>query len=382
MISWGHQSGQTVAIGRAVPSDAGAAPLAYMEWRPVAPLAGLPIDAAFIGSCTNARLSDLRAAARLLEGRHIAPGVRALCVPGSSAVKRAAEAEGLDRIFEAAGFEWRESGCSMCFYAGGESFAPGSRVVSSTNRNFEGRQGPGIKTMSQAPRPSLPAPSRALSPTLASMPDDGFHSVTRFTAVARARCCATMSIPIRSSVARDAQHRQDRPGRRAVRGMALYRGARTEPEFVLNDARYGGARILLAGANFGSGSSREHAVWALAEYGIGAVIAVGFAPIFQGNCIRNGIVPAAIEGAAIEEIAAHVAADPQANRVTVDVLAGTVSLSDWSQLVLSAGGRGAGDAGGRARRDRPDRQHMATKSPRGRRAIAPRAPWIYLGEAA
>jgi 3-isopropylmalate/(R)-2-methylmalate dehydratase large subunit len=115
------------------------------------PLAGTPIDAAFIGSCTNARLTDLRRAAALLAGRRIAPGVKALVVPGSTAVKRAAEAEGLDRIFAEAGFEWRESGCSMCFYAGGESFAPGSRVISSTNRNFEGRQGPGIKTHIASP---------------------------------------------------------------------------------------------------------------------------------------------------------------------------------------------------------------------------------------
>ena len=114
-------------------------------------LAGLPIDVAFIGSCTNARLSDLRRAAAILQGKHKADGVLALVVPGSSSVKRAAEAEGLDRIFTDAGFEWRESGCSLCFYAGGESFPPGSRVISSTNRNFEGRQGPGIRTHIASP---------------------------------------------------------------------------------------------------------------------------------------------------------------------------------------------------------------------------------------
>ncbi|MGL4543592.1 MAG: aconitase family protein, partial [Polymorphobacter sp.] len=112
---------------------------------------GTRIDAAFIGSCTNARLSDLRRAAALLRGRRIAPGLQALVVPGSSRVKRAAEAEGLDRIFIDAGFEWRESGCSLCFYAGGEGFAPGARVISSTNRNFEGRQGPGIRTHIASP---------------------------------------------------------------------------------------------------------------------------------------------------------------------------------------------------------------------------------------
>ena len=114
-------------------------------------IAGVKIDAAFIGSCTNARLSDLRRASAILNGKHIASGLKALVVPGSSAVKRAAEAEGIDRIFIDAGFEWRESGCSLCFYAGGEGFAPRSRVISSTNRNFEGRQGPGIRTHIASP---------------------------------------------------------------------------------------------------------------------------------------------------------------------------------------------------------------------------------------
>lgn len=113
---------------------------------------GTPIDVAFIGSCTNARLSDLRRAAALTKGRHIAPSIKkAMVVPGSGSVKHAAEAEGLDKIFEAAGFEWRESGCSLCFFAGGESFPAGSRSISSTNRNFEGRQGPGIRTHIASP---------------------------------------------------------------------------------------------------------------------------------------------------------------------------------------------------------------------------------------
>lgn len=151
MVSWGTSPEQSVGISGAVPLGAGERPLEYMGVTAGQALAGTPIDAAFIGSCTNGRLSDLRRAAALLDGRHIAPGVKALCVPGSSAVKRAAEAEGLDKIFAAAGFEWRESGCSMCFYAGGESFPAGSRVISSTNRNFEGRQGPGIRTHIASP---------------------------------------------------------------------------------------------------------------------------------------------------------------------------------------------------------------------------------------
>lgn len=159
MVSWGTSPQSAVPIGGRVPAAADSALLPdgyaqatrYMGLAAGDALAGLAIDAAFIGSCTNSRLSDLRRAAALVAGRRVAPGVKAMVVPGSSTVRRAAEAEGLDRVFAAAGFEWRMSGCSLCFYAGGDGFAPGSRVVSSTNRNFEGRQGPGIRTHIASP---------------------------------------------------------------------------------------------------------------------------------------------------------------------------------------------------------------------------------------
>jgi 3-isopropylmalate/(R)-2-methylmalate dehydratase large subunit len=125
--------------------------LRYMGLEAGQALIGLPVTGAFIGSCTNSRLSDLRRAAAVLRGRKVAQGVRALCVPGSMSVKRAAEAEGLDKVFVEAGFEWRESGCSLCFFAGGESFGPRERVVSSTNRNFESRQGPETRTHIASP---------------------------------------------------------------------------------------------------------------------------------------------------------------------------------------------------------------------------------------
>jgi 3-isopropylmalate/(R)-2-methylmalate dehydratase large subunit len=157
MISWGTSPAQSVPVSGTVPAFAGAdrtafdKALAYMGLAEGQKLAGLPIDAAFIGSCTNSRLLDLQRAAAIVRGRKVAAGVRAIVVPGSSAVKRAAEAEGLDRVFSDAGFEWRESGCSMCFFAGGESFGAGQRVVSSTNRNFESRQGPGSRTHITSP---------------------------------------------------------------------------------------------------------------------------------------------------------------------------------------------------------------------------------------
>lgn len=151
MVSWGTSPEHAIPLDGAIPQGPARAH-DYIGLAAGERLAGTPIDAAFIGSCTNSRLGDLRRAAAVLRGKRIAPSVRkALVVPGSMAVKRAAEAEGLDKVFEAAGFEWRMSGCSLCFYAGGEGFPPGSRVISSTNRNFEGRQGPGIRTHIASP---------------------------------------------------------------------------------------------------------------------------------------------------------------------------------------------------------------------------------------
>lgn len=156
MLTWGISPAQAIPIDGRVPDQAGATALgakalAYMDLRPGQAIHALPIDAAFIGSCTNARLSDLRVAAEVLRGRKIASTVKAVCVPGSTQIKRAAEAEGLDQVFKNAGFDWREAGCSMCFYAGGETFGPGKRVVTSTNRNFEGRQGPGVRSHLASP---------------------------------------------------------------------------------------------------------------------------------------------------------------------------------------------------------------------------------------
>jgi len=125
--------------------------LDYMGLKAGAPIAGTPVDWVFIGSCTNSRLSDLRAAAEIARGRKVAPGVRAWVVPGSETVKREAIAEGLDKLFTEAGFEWREPGCSMCLAANGETVAPGERSVSTSNRNFVGRQGPRARTHLASP---------------------------------------------------------------------------------------------------------------------------------------------------------------------------------------------------------------------------------------
>ena len=153
-LSYGTHPGMVLAIDARVPTPGDAQAqraLDYMGLRAGSSLAGTPVDVVFVGSCTNGRLSDLRAAAAVLRGRHVAGTVRMLVVPGSAAVKRAAEQEGLDAVFRAAGAEWREPGCSMCIAMNGDHVAPGQLAVSTSNRNFEGRQGPGARTVLASP---------------------------------------------------------------------------------------------------------------------------------------------------------------------------------------------------------------------------------------
>jgi 3-isopropylmalate/(R)-2-methylmalate dehydratase large subunit len=155
MITYGTNPGMVAPISGRVPERPGdavfARALAYMGLEPGQPLRDRPVQVVFIGSCTNARLSDLELAARVLRGRKVAPGVRALIVPGSQQVKREAEARGLAKIFVDAGAEWRESGCSMCLGMNGDTVDPGLYCVSTSNRNFEGRQGAGARTLLASP---------------------------------------------------------------------------------------------------------------------------------------------------------------------------------------------------------------------------------------
>jgi len=154
MITYGTNPGMGIPISAPVPAPANASmkkALDYMGLEANKPLLGRPIDVVFIGSCTNSRLSDLQAAASVLKGRKVAPGVRTLVVPGSQRVKKAAEAEGLDRVFTEAGAEWREAGCSMCIAMNGDQLSPGQYAVSTSNRNFEGRQGAGGRTFLASP---------------------------------------------------------------------------------------------------------------------------------------------------------------------------------------------------------------------------------------
>ena len=155
-VTWGTNPAQVTSIDGTIPQpsdfetendrDAAARALDYMGIAAGTPIKDIPVDTVFLGSCTNSRIEDLRLAASILDGHHVAPSMRALVVPGSHRVKNQAEAEGLDKIFIAAGFEWREPGCSMCLAMNPDKLAPGERSASTSNRNFEGRQGRGGRT--------------------------------------------------------------------------------------------------------------------------------------------------------------------------------------------------------------------------------------------
>jgi 3-isopropylmalate/(R)-2-methylmalate dehydratase large subunit len=160
MITFGTNPGMGIPISAAIPDPAAASgsqktdlekALKYMDLQPGSPMAGHKVDVVFVGSCTNSRISDLRAAASVMKGRKVSPKVRMLVVPGSQQVKKQAEAEGLDKIFREAGADFREAGCSMCLAMNGDQLEPGQYSVSTSNRNFEGRQGKGGRTFLASP---------------------------------------------------------------------------------------------------------------------------------------------------------------------------------------------------------------------------------------
>ena len=186
MITYGTNPGMGMGITDRVPTPETATDdsarrtlekaLAYMDLRPGEPLLGHKVDTVFIGSCTNSRISDLRQAAALLEGRTVAEGVRVMVVPGSQPVKAQAEREGLADIFRAAGADWREAGCSMCIAMNGDQGTPGEYIMSTSNRNFEGRQGKGARTF-------LVSPLTAAASALAGVVTDPRPLVDRSPAV-------------------------------------------------------------------------------------------------------------------------------------------------------------------------------------------------------
>ncbi len=295
-------------------------------------LEGTNVDVVFIGSCTNSRIEDLRAAAAIAKGRRVAKGVRALVVPGSGLVKEMAELEGLDEIFIEAGFEWREAGCSMCLAMNADKLTRGQRCASTSNRNFEGRQGPGGRT-------------HLLSPAMAAA-RGGDRCIERRTGVALmdkflaiTGIAASMNIE-NVDTDRILPARFLKTIKRTGLGIHLFESLRycedgsENSAFILNQPRFRHAQILIAGPNFGCGSSREHAPWALLDYGIRSVIAPSFADIFHENCFKNGILPIVLPHRVCEALGKDLA-QAAIPRLTIDLQAQTVCLPGNAAIAFS-----------------------------------------------
>ena len=367
----GHDDARQAAVTRS---------LEYIGLEGGTPIEGTPIEKVFIGSCTNGRIEDLREVAAVAIGRKVAEGVHAMVVPGSGLVKHQAEAEGLDVILAAAGFDWREPGCSMCLAMNPDKLKPKERCASTSNRNFEGRQGNGGRTHLMSPAmaaaaacsgrisdvrkfpylgaededprtvhgesrsrvfttESYASPGAVVSPQAPYQRDGnsagggsgeraGLPKFTVLTGVAAPldiqNIDTDMIIPKEFlktiqraglGFAAFAELRYLNPEEVATIGADV---ARPRPDFVLNKEGYEGASILIAGDNFGCGSSREHAPWSISDMGIRCIISTSFADIFYNNCINNGMLPVTLPRSQVEKLIED--ASVPGTQLTVDLV--------------------------------------------------------------
>jgi 3-isopropylmalate dehydratase len=357
-VTWGTSPEDVVPITGKVPDPetfateekkaAGRRMLEYMGLTANTPMEEIVVDKVFIGSCTNARIEDLRAAALVVKGKKVAPNIkRAMIVPGSGLVKTQAEAEGLDKIFVDAGFEWREAGCSMCLGMNPDILAPKERCASTSNRNFEGRQGAGGRTHLMSPVMAAASaivgkladvrklaernatPQKAATTIIevkphvderaetddderemiADQPEDNAPHTNTIAAHSSAglpkfEIYKGLAAPFdRANVDTDAIIPKQflKTIKRTGLGSALFHALRynedgsEKSDFILNQEPYRKTKILVVtGANFGCGSSREHAPWALLDFGIKCVIAPSFSDIFFNNIFKNGMLAIAI----------------------------------------------------------------------------------------
>lgn len=395
-VTWGTSPEDVVPITGTVPDpetfdseekkEAGYRRLKYMGLTAGTKMEDVVVDKVFIGSCTNSRIEDLRAAAHVVEGKKVASNIkRAMVVPGSGLVKKQAEAEGLDKIFSDAGFEWREAGCSMCLGMNPDILAPQERCASTSNRNFEGRQGAGSRTHLMSPvmaaaaaivgkladvrklttYDSSPHVKAAVRPAkearfdekiredddykeaITDQPEDNephtntlSHESTGPTGSPAFTVLKGIAAPLdRSNVDTDAIIPKQflKTIKRTGLGTALFHPLRYNPDgteaadFVLNQEPYRRSKILVCtGPNFGCGSSREHAPWALNDFGIRCVIAPTFADIFFNNTFKNGMLPIAISNK--EDIDAVAAVARAGKEVEVDLPNQLIKDSDGNTL--------------------------------------------------
>jgi len=398
-VTWGTSPEDTAPVTGKVPSPedysnpgkkAGVIrSLEYMGLEAGTPIQQIKVDKVFIGSCTNSRIEDLRSAAAIAKGRHVAPHIYAMVVPGSGLVKQQAEVEGLDKVFTAAGFDWREAGCSMCLGMNPDILAPQERCASTSNRNFEGRQGAGGRTHLMSPAmaaaaaikgyiadvrdytdkidfsgptkakdyalkaavdpvldvSSLPGDrsSQAATPTEPSdddlvdertdTPAQGSQTGVHTTVAADSGGMVAFTVlkgiaaPLKMSnidTDRIIPKQFLKSIKRTGFGDALFYPIRYDPktkqpnpDFVLNQPPFDKAKILvIQGENFGCGSSREHAPWALRDFGITSILAESFADIFYNNCFKNGMLPVILPRAQLDQLADDARAHKE---ITIDL---------------------------------------------------------------
>ena len=253
-----------------------------MALEPGTPMREIELDRVFIGSCTNSRIEDLREAAAMVDGRKVADSVRAMVVPGSAQVKAEAEEEGLDEVFRAAGFDWRSAGCSMCLGMNPDILQPGERCASTSNRNFEGRQGKGGRTHLVSPRMAAAAAieGRFVDIREWAMMEPVDVIEGKVSVLDRADVDTDQIIP------KQFLKRVERTGF----GEFLFYDWLRDGEIELEPNP-----ILVTGRNFGCGSSREHAAWALQDFGFEAIVAPSFADIFYVNCTKIGLLPVILD---------------------------------------------------------------------------------------
>lgn len=411
-ITWGTSPQDTVAITGVVPDPSKDAKdashtrsmegaLKYMGLTAGTPIEEIKIDKVFIGSCTNARIEDLREAARILHGRKVASHLYCMIVPGSGLVKKQAEAEGLDKIFIQAGFDWREAGCSMCLGMNPDQLAPGERCASTSNRNFEGRQGAGGRTHLMSPASAAacavtgyltdvrkleagtkkgfeatkpgynveitdsksyltdkpappPAPASGVKRKGAPAADSETVPITDEDKIRDVPASTTSSVgggmqkftqlkglaaPLRrDNVDTDLIIPKQflKTIKKTGLGSALfwpirydYKTGEPNPDFVLNKSPYNQAKILVSGANFGCGSSREHAPWSLIDFGIRAVIASSIADIFRNNMTKNGALPVVLTEEEVEEVMQEA---EKGNEVSIDLETQKVTLANGKEF--------------------------------------------------
>ncbi|KAI8610174.1 aconitase family-domain-containing protein [Chytriomyces sp. MP71] len=423
-ITWGTSPQDVVPITGTVPDPAimtnavkkasTERSLFYMGLEANTKMDTIKVDKVFIGSCTNSRIegwvpsrsivyihlttlacADLRSAAKIARGRKVAPHVYAMIVPGSGLVKSQAEAEGLDEIFKQAGFDWREAGCSMCLGMNPDQLAPGERCASTSNRNFEGRQGAGGRTHLMSPAMAAAAAVTGKLTDVRTLPvlegskvieldakeflrAESFEYegiAENVKAAAAAEGAAPAAVPkatapvvassggglerftiLKSTAAPLERANVDtdmiipkqflKTIKRTGLGSALFHEIRYDlskpvdpatglhperPEFVLNQSQYRNASILVAGVNFGCGSSREHAPWALLDFGIRCIIAESFADIFYNNCFKNMMLPVIVSSA---HVAALMQDGKEGKQVEVDLVAQVVRRANGEQIAF------------------------------------------------